>query len=132
MSEDTVFLLDTHTFLWMASSPERLGSEARSRIEDSGSQLLLSLASVWEMAIKSSLGKLELPAPLGSFVGQQREALRTRFLDIRLEHILEVEHLPFHHRDPFDRLLAAQASFEGLPILSGDSSFDGYQVARIW
>lgn len=132
MRETPSFLLDTHTFLWMASSPERIGEEARSRIEDTGCELLLSLASVWEMAIKSSLGKLELPAPLGSFVGQQGEALRTRLLDIRLEHTLEVENLPFHHRDPFDRLLAAQASFEGLPILSADTSFDDYSVSRIW
>ncbi len=126
------FLLDTHTFLWMATDPGRLGSDARERVEAVGSVLLLSLASVWEMAIKSSLGKLDLPDPLDRFLEEQLDATRTTLLEVRLAHVLAVEALPFHHRDPFDRLLVAQASIEKLPLLTGDPDFDAYSVERIW
>ena len=126
------FLLDTHTFLWMATDPGRLGPGARERVEAVGSVLLLSLASVWEMAIKSSLGKLELPATLKAFLAEQLQATRTLLLDVRLEHVLRVERLPFHHRDPFDRLLAAQAVVEHVPVLSADPDFDAYPVDRVW
>lgn len=132
MSEADRLLLDTHTFLWMASDPDRLGSQARSLVRDRRTTLLLSLVSVWELAIKSSLGKLELPSSLGSFLDQQLQATRTVLLDLRLEHLLLVERLPFHHRDPFDRLLAVQAQFENIPILSADSAFDEYALRRIW
>jgi len=129
---DDRFLLDTHTFLWMASEPDRLSPHARKIIESSDSQLLLSLASVWEMAIKSSLGKLELPSALGNFLEEQLEVTRTHLLDIRTEHAVRVEALPWHHRDPFDRLLIAQALFEKLPILGRDSHFDAYPIRRVW
>lgn len=126
------YLLDTHTFVWMASAPERLGARARERIDSPASELYLSVASVWEMAIKSSLGKLELPASLPAFVEEQLVSTRTRLLEIRAEHANRVEELPWHHRDPFDRLLVAQARFEALPILSRDPAFDAYAVERIW
>lgn len=126
------FLLDTHTFLWMASEPKRLGPAARRKIESSAAELLLSVASVWEMAIKSSLGKLSLDEPLGDFLQEQLAALRVRILDIRSEHALRVESLPWHHRDPFDRLLVAQAMFEATPVLSRDSTLDAYDVERLW
>jgi PIN domain nuclease of toxin-antitoxin system len=126
------FLLDTHTFVWMASAPERLGEAARERVESPASELLLSVASVWEMAIKSSLNKLELPASLPAFLEEQLASTRTRILDIRSEHAVRIEDLPWHHRDPFDRLLVAQARFESLPLLSRDSAFDAYDVERIW
>lgn len=126
------YLLDTHTFVWMASAPERLGEAARERIESPASELLLSVASVWEMAIKSSLGKLDLPAALPAFLEEQLASTRTRILDVRSEHAVRVEDLPWHHRDPFDRLLVAQARFETLPLLSRDSAFDAYSVERIW
>ncbi len=129
---DDRHLLDTHTFLWMASAPDRLGDEAREVVDRPASQLFLSVASVWEMAIKSSLGKLELPSPLGVFLEEQLQAIRALVLDVRAQHALAVEDLPWHHRDPFDRLLAAQARFEGLKILSRDSAFDAYGVARTW
>jgi PIN domain nuclease of toxin-antitoxin system len=126
------FLLDTHTFLWMTASPERLGPAARQRIESTAAEMVLSVASVWEMAIKSSLGKLELSQPIGEFVRQQLAVTRTGLLDVRAEHALEVEGLPWHHRDPFDRLLIAQARVEAMPLLSGDPAFDAYDVERIW
>jgi PIN domain nuclease of toxin-antitoxin system len=126
------YLLDTHTFVWMASAPEWLGTEARERIESPANELFLSVASVWEIAIKSSLGKLELPAALPAFLEEQLASTRTTILDVRSEHAVRVEDLPWHHRDPFDRLLVAQARFESLPLLSRDSAFDAYAVERIW
>ena len=126
------FLLDTHTFLWMAGSPERLGVAARQRIDIPQSRLYLSVASVWEAAIKSSLGKLDLPAPIGVFLEEQLSATRTTVLEIRVEHAVRVEQLPLHHRDPFDRLLVAQAQFENLPLLTCDKCFDAYDLERIW
>lgn len=126
------FLLDTHTFLWMASDPDRLSERAREVIDASSNELLLSVASVWEMAIKSSLGKLDFASPLAAFVEEQLEATRTRILPVQIEHAIRVEGLPFHHRDPFDRLLVAQAIFEKIPILGRDPAFDDYRIRRIW
>lgn len=131
-TDDRGHLLDTHAFLWMTSAPDRLGQKAREVIDDPASRLVLSVASVWEMAIKRSLGKLELPAPLPSFLKRQLHATRTDLLDVLAEHALEVEELPWHHRDPFDRLLVAQARFEGLTLLSRDTALGGYGVPRIW
>lgn len=101
-------------------------------IESGNVQLWLSTASVWEMAIKSSLGKLELPSPLSDFLEEQLSATRTSLLEIRAEHAVRVEKLPWHHRDPFDRLLIAQALFEKVPILGRDPDFDAYSIQRIW
>ncbi|HUF77526.1 MAG TPA: type II toxin-antitoxin system VapC family toxin [Thermoanaerobaculia bacterium] len=131
-TSDGRYLLDTHTFVWMASAPERLGPAARERIDAPATDLLLSIASVWEMAIKRSLGKLELPSALPSFLEEQLAATRTRILDIQAEHAVRVEDLPWHHRDPFDRLLVAQARFETLPLLSRDPIFDAYAIERLW
>ena len=129
---DGRYLLDTHTFLWMAGEPERLGPAAREAIEAPASELFLSVASVWEMAIKRSLGKLELRTPLAALLEQQLGATRTRFLDVRSGHAVRVETLPWHHRDPFDRLLVAQAAFETLTLVSRDPVFDAYESDRIW
>jgi PIN domain nuclease of toxin-antitoxin system len=131
-TSDGRYLLDTHAFVWMASAPERLGPAARERIDTPATDLFLSVASVWEMAIKRSLGKLELPSPLPAFLEEQLAATRTQVLDVRTEHVLRVENLPWHHRDPFDRLLVAQAQFEGLTILSRDAILDEYQASRAW
>lgn len=126
------YLLDTHTFLWMSGEPTQLGRVARERIEAPATELFLSVASIWEMAIKASLGRLELGAALPTFLEEQLAATRTNLLDICSEHALRVETLPWHHRDPFDRLLIAQAQFEGLPLLSRDASFDAYPIRRVW
>ena len=88
--------------------------------------------SIWEIAIKASLGKLEISGTVGAFVEEQLEATRTRMLEVRAEHAVRVEGLPWHHRDPFDRLLVAQAGFEKLPILGKDATFDDYAVERVW
>src|SRR5437867_3617445 len=97
-------LLDTHSFLWAASSPDLLGSNARSAIEDPDNERLLSLASVWEIAIKYGLGKIDLPDLPGPFIRGQLVDLRVDLLPIRYDDAVKVAALPLHHRDPFDRL----------------------------
>lgn len=131
-TSDRGYLLDTHTFLWAAADSKRLGREARARIVDRESTLFLSVASVWEMAIKSSLGKLDLPSSVETFVGAQLTAVGAQLLDIRPVHAARVENIAFHHRDPFDRLLVAQSLVEGLSILAADTAFDAYGVERVW
>jgi len=125
-------LLDTHTFLWLATGDARLPPDLPHRLADPEVELLLSVASIWEMAIKKSLGKLTTTIPLEELIAAQCEAMAASVLDVRREHALGVATLPFHHRDPFDRLLVAQAVAEGLAIVSRDEAFDGYPVERVW
>ncbi|MDD5309123.1 MAG: type II toxin-antitoxin system VapC family toxin [Deltaproteobacteria bacterium] len=125
-------LLDTHAFLWTAADAPELGREARRCWLDPATCPLLSVASVWEMAIKAGLGKLRLDMPLDELVAQGIEGQGIALLPIDLSHALAVRTLPLHHRDPFDRLLAAQALAEKVPILSADDTFDRYGVKRIW
>ncbi len=132
MREPEALLLDTHTFLWLATDDKRLSLTARELVLDSSTELFLSVASVWEMAIKKSLGRMELAIPLRRLVEEQLRDLRTDLLEIRCEHALLVETLPFHHRDPFDRLLVAQAMEEKLSLLSADKQLDPYPVDRVW
>ncbi len=125
-------LLDTHTFLWWVNDSDALSRAARARIADVRNECFLSLASAWEMAIKVGSGKLELPAPVERFVEEQLAANSFRLLPIDLDHVAHVATLPFHHRDPFDRLLAAQALKEQLTIVSADPVFRKYGAKRIW
>lgn len=125
-------LLDTHAFLWLATDERRVDEKLRRRLARPSTELWLSAASVWEMAIKSSLGRLELEIPLAQFVESQCEAMRVEILRISAIHALGVETLSFHHRDPFDRLLVAQAAMEGLELVSQDQVFDAYPVTRVW
>ncbi|MBM3322247.1 type II toxin-antitoxin system VapC family toxin [candidate division WOR-3 bacterium] len=124
-------LLDTHVFLWFVSGDERLSRRARRAIEASDAEPVLSAASVWEMAIKAGLGKLTLPASVEEYVGGK---LYEGFsmLPVDWHHAAAVEHLPRHHRDPFDRLIAAQALAEKLPLVSSDSVFRRYGVRVVW
>jgi PIN domain nuclease of toxin-antitoxin system len=123
-------LLDTHTFLWWVSDSPKLPRRARKVIAES--RCFLSVASCWEMAIKASLGKLETPRPLERFLQQQIEVNGFELLPIALEHAAAVRELPFHHRDPFDRLIAAQAREEEMPLVTVDPTFTKYGVKRIW
>lgn len=123
-------LLDTHAFLWWVSDDRRLTVRARRAI--AREECLVSLASCWEMAIKVSLKKLQVPVALDRFVHQQLVANGFTLLHIDLEHVSAITDLPFHHRDPFDRLLAAQARIEELRIVSSDSVFEKYGVKRVW
>ena len=125
-------LLDTHTFLWWITDDTRLSVRARDVVALADNELLFSAASGLEIAIKAQLGKLDLPAPLDRFIVEQLAANGFAPLPIRLEHALRVYELPSHHRDPFDRLLIAQAQAEGLPILSADPQIPRYDVQVIW
>ena len=124
-------LLDTHTFLWFIDDNQRLSSGAKSLLE-SDNELLLSTASLWEIAIKLSIGKLTLPQPFEPFVRQQLSINAIGILQIETAHLQVISTLPFHHRDPFDRLLIAQARVEDLPIVSAEAVFDAYSTERRW
>jgi PIN domain nuclease of toxin-antitoxin system len=125
-------LLDTHTLLWFFWDDPQLSAPAKTAIEDPGNRKLVSVASCWEIAIKVAVRKLDLGEPSRTFLS--REIARNNFdlLPITLHHATGVETLPFHHRDPFDRLLIAQALAEGVPVVSSDAAFDLYGVTRIW
>jgi len=125
-------LLDTHVFLWWVADDPNLTAKARRAIADANNDCCLSLASCWEMAIKSSLGKLRLTKSVGRFVSEQLAANGFTLLNIELRHVAKIEKLPFHHRDPFGRLLIAQAITEKLIVVSADSVFSDYEVSLLW
>lgn len=124
-------LLDTQCWLWMAAAPERFSEPSRALIENTDNELYVSAATAWEIAIKHSLGKLRLPEPPVRYVPARMGTLRTLALSVEHAHALQVSVLPLHHRDPFDRLLIAQAQVEDLPILTADPLFSRYDVALI-
>lgn len=125
-------LLDTHALLWMSLDDSQLSDKARELIADLENELWLSPASYWEIAIKISLGKYELSEPLDQFVNREVSNNDISILPISTQHAQAVTTLPFHHKDPFDRLLIAQALTEGMTILSKDNQFDDYGVPRMW
>ncbi len=125
-------LLDTHSFLWFIGGDARLSPTARTLIEDVTNDVFLSLASLWEMAIKISLGRLQLAELFETFIPQQLSLNRIGFLGITIRHTAKVATLPFHHRDPFDRRPAAQAQVEQMPLVSSDPAFDAYGMTRWW
>jgi PIN domain nuclease of toxin-antitoxin system len=125
-------LLDTHTFVWFIEDNPRLPPMIRALIEDPSNVVLVSIVSVWEIAIKVGIGKLVLSQPFETFIPQQLALNYAALLSVDLRHVLVVAGLPFYHRDPFDRLIIAQAMVEGLPILSADKVFDLYAVSRLW
>ena len=124
-------LLDTHAFLWFVTGDRRLSRASRAALEHEDARLLLSAATVWEMAIKSSLGRLSLPGPLQDYLAE-KAAEGFDLLPVDWLHAAAVERLPFHHRDPFDRLLVAQALVEGLPIVTRDRVFRKYGAQVVW
>ena len=126
-------LLDTHAFLWFIAGSPELSDTPRSLIEDPDNAPLLSIASLWEMAIKISLGRLVLAQPFGVLIPQQLALNGMDILAIRIEHTAVIASLPYNvHRDPFDRMLVAQAMVEELPIVSRDHAFDAYGIRRLW
>jgi PIN domain nuclease of toxin-antitoxin system len=125
-------LLDTHTFIWFIEGKPLLSARAREIIEAPQTDLVLSVASIWEAAIKFSIGKLTLSQPFAILIPAELRANDIPILDIAFVHVSRLTTLPFHHRDPFDRMLIAQAMAENLPIISIDTIFDAYGVARIW
>jgi PIN domain nuclease of toxin-antitoxin system len=125
-------LLDTHTFLWFIMGNSNLSANARVLIEDQANKKFLSVASLWEIAIKISIGKLGLSAPFDTLIQQQLSVNGFELLNLEVLHAAALINLPFHHRDPFDRLLIAQSMVEQMQILSIDSAFDAYQTTRLW
>lgn len=125
-------LLDTHTLLWAVDDPAQLSSRAVAELRDPANELLLSAGSVWELAIKVGSKKLDLSMPYRQWISQAISDLSLTILPISVEHADVQTELPFHHRDPFDRLLAAQSLYEQIPIVSVDPQLDAYGITRIW
>jgi PIN domain nuclease of toxin-antitoxin system len=124
-------LLDTQCWLWMSLAPERFSARGRALVEARSNMLYLSAASAWEIAIKHALGKLRLPDPPAVYVPARAAALGVQTLAIEQHHALHAAALPAHHRDPFDRLLIAQAQLDHLPILTADPLIGAYDVTTI-
>jgi PIN domain nuclease of toxin-antitoxin system len=125
-------LLDSHAFLWFAGDDDHLSVSARETIIDGNQPLWISIASLWELSIKISLEKLKLKESLEELVKKQVDTNRLQILALSPQHTYALQRLPFHHRDPFDRLLIVQARIENLKLVSNDETFDKYKVERIW
>lgn len=126
------FLVDTHCWLWALDSPEKLQPEAVELIKNKENIVMLSAVSALEIAIKYSTGKLQLPEPPEAFVASRMGRLTMTPLPVYLNHALRVSLLPYHHRDPFDRLLVAQSQVERLPLMTADAAIGAYDVEVIW
>ena len=124
-------LVDTHVFLWMATAPERLGG-AREAVETPANEVLLSAVSTWELAIKVSIGRLALPEAVGGYVTSRMRSLALDGLPVEHVHAAAVEALPMHHRDPFDRLLIAQARTVGATLVTADEAVRPYDIPILW
>jgi PIN domain nuclease of toxin-antitoxin system len=125
-------LLDTHAFLWFVLNLPQMSQNALQLIQNPAHDILISPASYWEIAIKVSLGKYQIPGPFQGWMEHQLTINSFEILPIAVPHAARVSTLPFHHRDPFDRLLCAQALVERIPIISVDEVFDSYGVERQW
>lgn len=127
-------LLDTHTFIWWDADKKagRLSNKVFEMLTDSSNTLLVSLATIWEIQIKVQLGKLSLAAPLTEIITQQQQTNGIEIFPISIVHILALDSLPHHHRDPFDRILIAQAKVENLLLLSKDPVFTQYSTPVVW
>jgi PIN domain nuclease of toxin-antitoxin system len=123
-------LLDTHAFIWWVSAPEKLSEQVLAAFQDRNNGLILSVASVWEMQIKLQLDKLK--SSLDSLIEAQQLANDLQILSIELSHVLALSNLPPHHKDPFDRLLVAQAGAEDAFLVSADGVFSRYAVRLLW
>lgn len=125
-------LLDAHALIWAVDDPARLGSQARAALSNPGNDVVLSAGTIWELAIKSGLGKLSLGQSYGQWMAQSIIDLGATILPITVEYADAQANLPPHHRDPFDRMLVAQAQVEKIAIVSGDVLLDRYGVSRVW
>ena len=125
-------LLDTHTFLWWVSNDRRLSDRARAFIQDQSAEVFFSTVAAWEIAIKVRLGQIELQGDVTQVIPERIAANGFLILPVEIQHALRVAALPLLHRDPFDRLLIAQAQIEGLTILTRDPLIAQYDVAVVW
>ena len=126
------YLLDTHTLLWFLQGDKKLSDKARQLIDSPRNSKFLSIVSLWEIAVKVSLGKLVLDKSFERLFPEQLHFNRIQILDITVDSLIKLTTLPFHHRDPFDRLIIAQALVDELPIIGTDTAFDAYGVSREW
>jgi len=126
------YLLDTHTLLWIVDNDSRLGANVKAIFLNDDNDIFVSTASIWELSIKMSLKKLQIPGTLSEFVESDIRGNKIDILSIELRHLYQLVNLTFFHRDPFDRLLIAQAIVDDIPILSYDAIFDNYPVQRVW
>ncbi len=126
------YLLDTGVWLWSVGDSQRIPRKARELLADNSQVFFLSAVTSWEVAIKTAAGKLELPEPPGSYVPSRMVRQGLRPLPVSHQHALAVFGLPAHHKDPFDRLLIAQALLENLTVLTADRRFGEYEVAIVW
>jgi PIN domain nuclease of toxin-antitoxin system len=125
-------LLDTHAFPWFLLDDPQLRMTAKSLIGNPNNEILVSPATYWEIALKIALRKYALPEPFEVFMEREIAINDFRILPVELTHMAPLTTMPFHHRDPFDRLLIAQSMVEQMPIVSGDTAFDAYPAARLW
>jgi PIN domain nuclease of toxin-antitoxin system len=125
-------LLDTHAFLWFVLNDPQLSANAQTLINDPTNDVLISPASYWEIAIKVGLGKLKLHASYDDFMKRGIDGNDFEILPIEPWHTSLLTTLPLHHREPFDRLLIAQARVEAVPVVGNDAAFDAYGVRRLW
>jgi PIN domain nuclease of toxin-antitoxin system len=125
-------LLDTHTFIWWDSAPDKLPPQVLALCQDPANEMWLSVVSIWEMQIKLQLGKLQLKLPLSEIIEGQQQTNNVQVLPITLTHVLALEGLPTPHKDPFDRLLVAQTNVESAVLVSGDKIFEQYPVQLFW
>ncbi len=125
-------LLDTHVLIWLVEGSEKLSQVAKQAIEDENNDIYLSIASLWEITIKISLGKLQLGLSLDRVIETYILPNGIEILPIQLNHLLILRDLPFHHRDPFDRVLISQSQSEDLVLVSGDRLFGDYLVQILW
>lgn len=125
-------LLDTHALLWFLGGERDLSPRARALIEDADNLITVSIASLWEIAIKMGAGKLDVGRSFAEFVELRLNQTAFELLGVETSHLISLSELPRHHRDPFDRLLIAQAISEGVPVIGTDSAFDAYPVRRVW
>ena len=127
-----VAILDSHALIWTLDDPSRLGPAATAILQDPANRLMISVVTVWEVAIKVGRGRLPLSLPFRAWMDRAVTDLGLAVLPITLDHAERQVGLPFHHRDPFDRMIAAQALVEGIPLVSTDAIFDAYGVTRLW
>ena len=132
MAQAVRLLLDTHALVWALAEPERLSLRARAAIASSATEAFVSMVSAWELAILESMARVRLGVPLASVFTERLAALRIRLLPVQLEHVVALQGLPLHHRDPFDRLLIATAVSERLTLVSRDRVFTAYAAPVLW
>jgi len=126
------YLLDTHSLIWFIGGDEQLSYQAREEIENDENKIFVSIASLWEISIKSSIGKLKLVKPFEELFPQYLVENEIEILNIQIEHLQELINLPCHHRDPFDRLIICQSLVEQLTIIGKENLFDDYGIQRLW